>query len=94
MAEISRCAAVRRRPTLRESAPRARAMRGRALADNHGTCDEVDLDGEIAVGLWGGRKDEARRTTIAYMMTKMGPGIIGSDRAEQYVRATYAAVGS
>jgi hypothetical protein len=28
------------------------------------------------------------------MMNKMGPGIIGSDRAEQYVRAVYAAVAS
>ncbi len=35
--------------------------------------------------------DLDRRMTIAYMMNKMGPGIIGSDRAEQYVRAIYAA---
>ena len=28
-----------------------------------------------------------RRTTISYMMNKMGPGIIGSDRSEAYVRA-------
>jgi hypothetical protein len=31
--------------------------------------------------------------TISYMMNKMGPGIIGSDRSEQYVRAIYDAVG-
>jgi CubicO group peptidase (beta-lactamase class C family) len=46
-------------------------------------------------GGWGGSiiiMDLDRRMTIAYMMNKMGPGIIGSDRAEQYVRAVYAAV--
>jgi CubicO group peptidase (beta-lactamase class C family) len=47
-------------------------------------------------GGWGGSlivMDLGRRMTIAYMMNKMGPGIIGSDRAEQYARAIYAAVG-
>jgi hypothetical protein len=37
--------------------------------------------------------DLDRKMTISYMMNKMGPGIIGSDRAEQYVRAIYAAAG-
>jgi CubicO group peptidase (beta-lactamase class C family) len=48
-------------------------------------------------GGWGGSvilMDVGRRMTIAYMMNKMGAGIIGSDRAEQYVRAIYAAVSS
>jgi len=47
-------------------------------------------------GGWGGSviiMDLGRRMTISYMMNKMGPGIIGSDRGEQYVRAIYGAVG-
>jgi CubicO group peptidase (beta-lactamase class C family) len=47
-------------------------------------------------GGWGGSvilMDLSRKMTIAYMMNKMGGGIIGSDRAEQYIRAIYAAVG-
>jgi CubicO group peptidase (beta-lactamase class C family) len=47
-------------------------------------------------GGWGGSvivMDLDRKMTISYMMNKMGPGIIGSDRAEQYVRAIYAAAG-
>ena len=41
-------------------------------------------------GGWGGSvilMDLDARTTISYMMNKMGPGIIGSDRSEAYVRA-------
>jgi CubicO group peptidase (beta-lactamase class C family) len=40
-------------------------------------------------GGWGGSvivMDLDARTTISYMMNKMGPGIIGSDRSEAYVR--------
>jgi CubicO group peptidase (beta-lactamase class C family) len=47
-------------------------------------------------GGWGGSvilMDLGRRMTISYMMNKMGPGIIGSERSEQYVRAVYAALG-
>jgi CubicO group peptidase (beta-lactamase class C family) len=47
-------------------------------------------------GGWGGSviiMDLDRRMTISYMMNRMGPGIIGSDRSEQYVRASYEAVG-
>ncbi|HUB39811.1 MAG TPA: serine hydrolase domain-containing protein [Streptosporangiaceae bacterium] len=47
-------------------------------------------------GGWGGSviiMDLGRRMTISYMMNKMGPGIIGSDRSEQYVRAVYDVVG-
>ncbi len=43
-------------------------------------------------GGWGGSlilMDLDRRTTISYMMNKMAPGIIGSDRSESYVRAVY-----
>jgi CubicO group peptidase (beta-lactamase class C family) len=46
-------------------------------------------------GGWGGSviiMDVGRRMTISYMMNKMGPGIIGSDRAERYVRAIYGAL--
>jgi CubicO group peptidase (beta-lactamase class C family) len=45
-------------------------------------------------GGWGGSviaMDLDRRMTISYMMNKMGPGVIGSDRSEAYVRAIYAA---
>lgn len=44
-------------------------------------------------GGWGGSiiaMDLGRRMTISYMMNKMGPGVIGSDRSEAYVRAIYA----
>jgi hypothetical protein len=37
--------------------------------------------------------DLDRRLTISYMMNKMAPGILGSDRAESYVRAVYSALG-
>ena len=40
-------------------------------------------------GGWGGSvilMDLDRRATISYMMNKMGPGVIGSDRSETYVR--------
>jgi CubicO group peptidase (beta-lactamase class C family) len=53
-------------------------------------------DGKICFwGGWGGSviiMDLDRRMTISYMMNKMGAGIIGSDRAERYVRAVYAAL--
>jgi CubicO group peptidase (beta-lactamase class C family) len=41
-------------------------------------------------GGWGGSviiTDLDSRTTISYMMNKMAPGIIGSDRSEHYVKA-------
>ena len=44
-------------------------------------------------GGWGGSlvvMDTESRVTIAYMMNKMAPGIIGSDRSESYVRAVHA----
>ncbi len=43
-------------------------------------------------GGWGGSiiaMDLGREMTISYMMNKMGPGIIGSDRSEAYVTAVY-----
>jgi CubicO group peptidase (beta-lactamase class C family) len=46
-------------------------------------------------GGWGGSviiMDVGRRMTVSYMMNKMAPGIIGSDRSEQYVRAIYDAL--
>jgi CubicO group peptidase (beta-lactamase class C family) len=46
-------------------------------------------------GGWGGSlivMDLERRMTFAYIMNKMGPGIIGSPRAEAYLRAAYAAL--
>jgi CubicO group peptidase (beta-lactamase class C family) len=46
-------------------------------------------------GGWGGSMivmDVGRRTTISYMMNKMGPGIIGSDRSTEYGHAIYDAL--
>jgi CubicO group peptidase (beta-lactamase class C family) len=47
-------------------------------------------------GGWGGSvilMDLDARTTISYMMNKMAPGIIGSDRSEAYVRAIRGCLG-
>jgi len=46
-------------------------------------------------GGWGGSiimMDLGRRMTISYMMNKMGPGVVGSDRSGAYVAAVYDAV--
>jgi len=46
-------------------------------------------------GGWGGSMiimDAGRRMTISYMMNKMAPGIIGSDRSAAYGQAIYDAV--
>jgi len=46
-------------------------------------------------GGWGGSMiimDVGRRMTISYMMNKMGPGIVGSDRSAEYCQAIYDAV--
>src|SRR5215471_14211358 len=46
-------------------------------------------------GGWGGSMiimDTGRRMTISYMMNKMAPGIIGSNRIATYVQAIYEAV--
>jgi CubicO group peptidase (beta-lactamase class C family) len=46
-------------------------------------------------GGWGGSMivlDVGRRTTISYMMNKMGPGIIGSERSAEYGQAVYEAL--
>ena len=48
-------------------------------------------------GGWGGSMivmDVGRRMTISYMMNKMGPGIIGSERSAEYGQAIYAALTS
>ncbi|GAA1830905.1 serine hydrolase domain-containing protein [Agromyces salentinus] len=54
-------------------------------------------DGRVAYwGGWGGSiviDDVDRRTTFAYVMNRMSPGIIGSPRSEAYTRAVYAALG-
>jgi CubicO group peptidase (beta-lactamase class C family) len=47
-------------------------------------------------GGWGGSviiMDLDRRTTISYMMNKMGAGVIGSDRTVAYVRAIHDCLG-
>jgi CubicO group peptidase (beta-lactamase class C family) len=47
-------------------------------------------------GGWGGSlilMDLGRRTTISYVMSKMAPGIIGSDRSESYVQAVHSCLG-
>jgi CubicO group peptidase (beta-lactamase class C family) len=46
-------------------------------------------------GGWGGSMiimDIGRRMTISYMMNKMGPGIIGSERSAAYGQAIYEAL--
>ena len=46
-------------------------------------------------GGWGGSlavMDVDRRLTITYMMNNMGAGLLGSERAESYIRAVYAAL--
>lgn len=46
-------------------------------------------------GGWGGSMvvmDLGRRLTISYTMNKMGPGIIGSARSNEYIAAVYASV--
>ena len=46
-------------------------------------------------GGWGGSlvvMDLDRRLTISYMMNKMGAGLLGSGRAEAYIRAAYSAL--
>ncbi|KAK5197533.1 hypothetical protein LTR96_000126 [Exophiala xenobiotica] len=45
---------------------------------------------------WGGSiviMDLERKVTFAYVMNKMGAGILGSDRTEAYVKAAYKAMG-
>ncbi|MGZ4655672.1 MAG: serine hydrolase domain-containing protein [Blastococcus sp.] len=47
-------------------------------------------------GGWGGSlivMDLDRRLTVSYMMNRMAPGILGSDRSRAYVEAVYAALG-
>jgi CubicO group peptidase (beta-lactamase class C family) len=47
-------------------------------------------------GGWGGSvilMDLDRRVTVSYMMNRMAAGIIGSPRAEAYVRAVYRSLG-
>jgi len=46
-------------------------------------------------GGWGGSvivMDTDRRLTLSYMMNKMGPGVIGSDRSAAYSAAVYNAL--
>jgi CubicO group peptidase (beta-lactamase class C family) len=46
-------------------------------------------------GGWGGSlivMDLDRRLTVSYMMNRMAPGIVGSERSEAYIRAVYAAL--
>jgi CubicO group peptidase (beta-lactamase class C family) len=54
-------------------------------------------DGRVCFwGGWGGSMilmDLDRRITVAYMMNKMAPGIIGSARSAAYLRAAYQALG-
>jgi CubicO group peptidase (beta-lactamase class C family) len=47
-------------------------------------------------GGWGGSMvimDLDRRLTISYVMNRMAPGIVGSERSAEYVSAVYAALG-
>jgi CubicO group peptidase (beta-lactamase class C family) len=55
-------------------------------------------DGRICFwGGWGGSlivMDTGRRMTISYMMNKMSPGVVGSERSAGYVRSVYEALAS
>lgn len=47
-------------------------------------------------GGWGGSlimMDLDSRTTVSYVMNRMGPGLIGSDRSEAYARAVRSCLG-
>ncbi|MGB3773121.1 MAG: serine hydrolase domain-containing protein [Rhodococcus sp. (in: high G+C Gram-positive bacteria)] len=47
-------------------------------------------------GGWGGSlvtMNLDRRTTVSYVMNKMGPGLLGSDRTTQYGELIYSALG-
>lgn len=60
-----------------------------------GTLPYIPEDRVCFWGGWGGSlvvMDVSRRLTIAYMMNRMAPGVLGSDRAETYVRAVYEAL--
>jgi hypothetical protein len=49
----------------------------------------------VLLGVWGGSlivMDLDRRLTFSYMMNRMAPGIVGSDRSEAYFKAASAAV--
>ena len=51
---------------------------------------------DLFLGGWGGSMiimDLERGMTISYMMNRMGPGIIGSDRSAAYTRLIYDALG-
>jgi CubicO group peptidase (beta-lactamase class C family) len=53
-------------------------------------------EGRVAYwGGWGGSMivmDLDRRLTTSYMMNRMAPGIVGSDRAQAYLGAVYSAL--
>jgi CubicO group peptidase (beta-lactamase class C family) len=55
-------------------------------------------DGKICFwGGWGGSMvliDADRRTTVAYVMNNMGPGVLGSSRTAKYTTLIYEALGS
>ncbi|WP_431878735.1 serine hydrolase domain-containing protein [Amycolatopsis sacchari] len=69
---------------------------GFALSDPR-TLPEVP-PGRVAYwGGWGGSMailDLDRRVTIAYVMNRMAPGILGSRRSREYVEAVYRALGT
>ncbi len=53
-------------------------------------------EGRIAFwGGWGGSQvliDTERRASLAYVMNKMGPGLLGSERSAQYATAFFSAL--
>ncbi|WP_330185374.1 beta-lactamase family protein [Nocardia sp. NBC_01503] len=68
---------------------------GYGLPQAH-TAPEVPQDGRVC--WWGGLggsmvvNDLDNRVTVAYTMNRMAPGLIGSDRANAYLKAVFAAV--
>ena len=81
---------------LRGAEPRAGPGARGPAALRHRLCAARDRDRAVRApgpacywGGWGGSiiiMDLDSRTTISYMMNRMAPGIIGSDRSEVYVR--------
>ena len=64
------------------------------------TMPELFMPSDDKICFWGGwggsiiLMDVSRRMTFAYMMNKMGAGILGSDRGFGYQQAVFAALGS
>jgi CubicO group peptidase (beta-lactamase class C family) len=60
-----------------------------------GYCDQgqtVPWSERTITNVWSSTKPVTSRMTFSYMMNKMGPGIVGSDRSAEYALGVYGAV--